>query len=342
MRRLPSIPALLRKSLALPCLALAIAAACSSTGPTPEERVRQIEVHAEMCAGYLNMGEFGRAEDQAVRGLTLDPENFVLRLYLARALLKQDRMRSILRAEQVLGALDDEGDFRVPLTLGEVLERKGIALQEAAVGVRQGTRYTEAPDPVARALELNADAASTWARAQSNYQRAFELAPSDTEVLNGLVRITSLQGQFEESLTWGQAIVLITAVDREFWKKQLQRTNIALHEEQRMWQNIRRLEALEMAVHLQAAALLNNQLSRPEEALTHIQSIIAFDPEIPESFSQMAQLLVKLERYEEALSAIDSFMRICKEDFDSPDVQRAFRLKSDCEAALARNRLSDS
>ena len=320
-------------------LSVALAAAsCSSTGPSAEELERQIEIHTETCAGYLGMRDYQRAEDQALRGLALDEENFTLRLYLARALLNQDRTEKVLRAEQVLRTLPTDEDFRVSLSLGETLERKGIALDEAALGVLSGERFTNAADPEARAGELAAQAQKTFQQAEQNYQIAYGLQLNDTEVLNGLVRICALQGRYEDSLAWGEAIIRITESDRLFWKKQLDRPNIAPREEKRMWDNIRQLEELEVAVHLQAAATLNNQLGRTEEALAHLDQIIAFDPSIPETYSQKAQLLVKLESYESAMAAIDQYMRLAQLDFEHPDIQRAWRIRNDCEAALLRSR----
>lgn len=326
---------LLKLCLHLTAPLLLALASCSTTGPSPEERERQIEVHTETCAGYLGMGEFERAEDQALRGLGLDPKNSTLRLYLGRALLNQDKTAKILRAEQVLSTLPRDEDFRVSLSLAEAQERKGIALQEAADGVLSGERYTEAADPVARAEELSRDSLEAWTEAERNYHLAYELALTDTEVLNGLMRITALQGRYEDSLAWGEAIVNITASDRLFWKKKLERPDISPREEKRMWANIHQLEALEVAVHLSAAATLNNKLGRPEEAIDHLDAIIAFDPSIPETYSQKAQLLVKLERYEDAIAAIDQYMRLAQLDFDHPDIQRAWRIRSDCETALA-------
>ena len=191
-------------------LALTLAS-CSSTGPTAEELERQIEIHTETCAGYLGMRDYPRAEDQALRGLALDEDDFTLRLYLARALLNQDRTEKVLRAEQILRTLPTDEDFRVSLSLGETLERKGIALEEAAEGVLSGERFTNAADPEKRAAELSALSREAFREAEKSYQVAYNLQLNDTEVLNGLVRICALQERFEDSLAWGEAIIRIEA-----------------------------------------------------------------------------------------------------------------------------------
>ena len=324
---------------AAPILALVLLllpSGCNTTRLTPEERERQMEIHLEACSGWLAMSEWKRAEDQALRGLALEPDNFLLRLYLARALLNLGSTQQILRAEHVLLELEDEGDFRVPLTMGEVKERKGIAFAEAAAAVRTGERFTEAPDPESRAAELERQARDTYLEALSRYRAAFELQPNDTEVLNGLVRTTCLLGDYTDSLAWGDAIIRITASDRLFWKEQLVRPDISDREEKRIWDSIKKLNDLEVAVHLQAATTLNNYLDDPSGALAHLDAIIAFDPDIAETHSQRAQLLVKLGRPEEAIAAIDRYLRLAGLEFTHPDIQRAYRSRTDCEAALAR------
>lgn len=315
------------------------ATGCQVTRLTPEEREMELEKRTELASGYLSMREWQRAEDQALRGLKLDPDHFLLRLFLARALLNLGSPDQVLRAEHVLRELPDDEDFRVALTMGEVVERKGIALAETAEAVRRGERYTAAADPETRAAELEQEARVAYEQALAQYRKALALRPNDTEILNGLVRATSLLGDYTASLTWGDEIVRTTAADRAFWKEQLLRPEISEHEEKRIRGFVERLNDLELAVHLQAATTLNDYLDDPSGALEHLDAIIAFDPDIPETHSRRAQLLVKLGRFEDAIAAIDRFLRLSSDlDFTHPDIQRAYRLRGDCEATLVRER----
>src|SRR5690606_27134689 len=118
-------------TLALLLLAAA-ASACASSRDAKKDRQQRLSVHTESAALYLNMGEYERAVDQAQRGLELDPESFELRLYLGRALQKIGGTNEILTAEKVFRSLPTKQDFRVSLGLAEVLERKGLAQDEAA------------------------------------------------------------------------------------------------------------------------------------------------------------------------------------------------------------------
>lgn len=320
----------------LPGLALlALASGCASKMST-EEREKRLEIYRETCGAYLAMGEWERAEDQALRGLALDEDEPQLRLYLGRALLNQGTPDAIEKAEFTLETLDADGDFRVPMTLAAVKERKGVAYTEAAAAVRSGERATPAADPEARAQELERTGRRALERALELFEEALELQPNDTEVLNGLVRVTALLGRYEDSLAWGQAVVSITTSDRLFWRNQLERPNLSPQEEERMWANIRRLRETETSVHLHAASLLNTKLDRPADAVRELDAVVAVDPDVPEIHSRRAQLLYRLERYEEAIAAIDEYLRLSGLPFEDPDVQRAYRIRRDCESALVR------
>lgn len=327
-----------RRLLSTTLLALTFAVTTTScvTKMSGDERERRLEIYRETCGAYLSMNEWERAEDQALRGLALDGEDFDLRLYLGRALLNKGTIDDILKAEYTLEGLDADGDFRVPLSLAEVLERKGVSYEQAAVAVASGERATPAADPQIRAAELQATARKSFLRSLKLFEDALDLQPNDTEVLNGLVRVTALLGNYEDSLAWGAAVVSITTSDRLFWRSQLERPNISPQEEERMWSNINRLRELEQAVHLHSATLLNSKLGRSDDAVRELDAIVAVNPDVPEVHSQRAQLLVKLGRYEDAIAAIDDYLRLAGLPFDNPDIQRAYRIRRDCETALVR------
>jgi len=326
-----SPPRLTLPLLLLPLLLLA--PACSSTRVSAAERQRRIEVYRDTAAGYLNMGEYERAADQALRGLELEPQDFHLRLYLGRALQKRGLTLDILRAEQIFRALPADQDFRVPLGLAEVLERKGVALDEAARGVRSGERTTAAADPEARSDQLAEQARASWREAAATYEAALALRPDDTEVMNGLVRTRTLLGEMEESLVWSEAILKSTSNERGFWEAQMRRAGISDREEDTIRANLAALTELEVALHLQASATAV-RLGRPDDAIAHLTRLIAIHSEIAAAYSSRAQLLVDRQRYEEALADIDAFLRLAELPFEHEDIRRAFRLREACKAAL--------
>ena len=315
-------------------LATLTVTSCATRLPR-EERARRIETYKENCGRYLAMGEWERAQDQAMKGLALDEDHFLLRLYLGRALLQRGDRDSILKAVYTLEQLGVDDDFRVPLSLAAAYERKGVNYSDSAAQVASGLRFTEASDPAARSAEMVQVADESFAKSKKQYETALKLQPTDTEVLNGLVRVTALQGNYEESLTWCDAIIRITSDDRRFWDERRKRSDISPQEERRMTKNIIDLDRLEMAIHLHSATILKGKLNRPEDALESLDAIIAFDPSVAKIHSQRGGLLVELERYEEAIAALDKFLSMTTQPFENDDVQKAMRLRTKCETALA-------
>ena len=70
-----------------------------------------------------------------------------------------------------------------------------------------GERYTPAPDPSARAKELRQDSNKCFKESLELFEYALDMQPGDTEVLNGLVRITASLQLYGDSLAWGEALV---------------------------------------------------------------------------------------------------------------------------------------
>lgn len=326
-------PATLPRALLLGLLAL-LAGACHSGRLSAEERERRIEVHTQSAALYLRMGEYERAIDQTQRGLDLDPENFDLRLLLGRALQMRGTTQDVLAAEKVYRSLPGDEDFRVPLGLAEALERKGTAFSETSEAILSGKRFTEAPDPEARARELRDKAQAAWEEALAAYRRALELQPGDTEVLSGLARVTALLGRHEESLGWGERVLATIDEDRAFWQQRLARPDLDAGTEADYKRRIARLENLEIAVRLQRAAIFRT-LERDPQALAEIETVLEFDPDRPELWSRRAQLLARLGRFEEAIESIERFLAKSQLEFDHPDVREAYRLKAIWERRAA-------
>jgi hypothetical protein len=55
------------------------------------------------------------------------------------------------------------------------------------------------------------------------------------------------------------------------------------------------------------------------------------DPQRAEIYSRKAQVEKELGRYVDAVRDIDKFIGISKQDADHPDIQRAWRLRKECE-----------
>lgn len=318
------------------CILLCASIACQSNDISEEDKERLLDIHVESAGAYLSLGDYGRAVDQALRGLKIDPDNFKLGLYLARGLQKTGLIGDVLRAEKVFRGLPRDKDYRVALGLGETVERRGIAQADAAEEVRAGLRFTEAADPAARADELQTLAETAWRESSALYGEALALAPGDSEILNGLVRAHTLLGEHETAISWGDRVIEVTESDRAWWTEALKRPGMSPREEAACRRSIQHLDRLECSVRLNSYTLLAGSSSF-EEALVHLDRAGELDPTDSTIYSRRGELLIDLGRHAEALVAIDAFLSRTGENFGSEDVRRAFQLRAACEAALTKN-----
>ena len=87
------------------------------------------------------------------------------------------------------------------------------------------------------------------------------------------------------------------------------------------------------ATRVHASTILH-RLKRNEGALIHLDAAIALDSERPELYSRRAEIQQSLGHPDKALVDIDQFLRRSTQNYDHPDVKRAWRLRKECEDAL--------
>jgi tetratricopeptide (TPR) repeat protein len=321
---------LLRSALPL-AVAMALLA-CASTEKRGDSDEDRVALYSDLAVQYYSMGDLDRAQVQAERGLTIDRDNERLALILGWIHQRRGLLDDILRAEAIFRSLQSKGDYRARLGLAEALERKGLALDEAAEAVAAGRRFTQAPDHQARAAELSADAHDAWTESLSKYAQTLELQPGNWDALNGSLRVHSLLGQPEESLDWARRLLETTALESRFWQRQLERPDLSVGDERRFRSLLQNASGLQLATHLHAASTLQ-VLGRSADALAHMDDVVELKPEMREAWSRRAQLLMELGDYPAAQKSLDQFLRRSP-DYDDPAVRRAYALLSECEAAI--------
>jgi len=318
---------------AAPALLLALCAllpACSWGGPEGPDPEQQLQLHREFALRYFDQGDLNRAEQQVDKGLEIDDEDHQLLLMKGWIRQRRGTARDLLIAEAIFREVRDGEDFRVELGLGEALERKGVLYREASEAVASGERYTEAPDPQARAVELARQAEDAWAEAQECYEKALQLKPGEFQAMNGLQRVLALRGDYEGSLRWAEELLAASKVEMDFWRERLRRPDLSAEEERRLRDLLVGSTDLQVATHLTAATLLV-ALGRPLEALGHLDGAAALTPDVAEIHSRRAQLLAEQDRPGEAALAIQEFLRHTDLPFEHPSVQRAYDLMAECE-----------
>jgi tetratricopeptide (TPR) repeat protein len=319
----------MRKNLLILTL-LACASACESSGITSEQKGKLIEGFTETATQYYTMGEYDRANAQCIKGLELDPGNEKLLLVQAWSLQKRGTTPDIAAAERIFRDLQSSGDFRAVLGLGEALERRGLAFAEGAEQIRSGKRVTDAPDPQKRVEDYEAAAKKAWEESLAQYLKAREMNQESTDCLNGLLRVEMLRGNNKEALSWAELLISTAQGTLDYWNEQLTRTGLSSSDESQFRGNSRSLTTMVAKAHLTSADLCMT-LNREEDALAHLDAALELDPDRAAIYSRKAQVEKELGRYAEAVRDIDKFIGLSKQDADHPDIQRAWRLRKECE-----------
>jgi tetratricopeptide (TPR) repeat protein len=315
--------------------ALLLLASCSSTDESGLSDTERLNLHREYAMKFFSTGEYAQAERQADLGLQLDDDEPELLLIKGWVHIKRGKTDNVLFAERVFRDLVKNGDFRARIGLGEALERKGVLFWDSAAAVESGERATPAADPVKRAEELRRDARKLWQESRSQYEQALAEKPSAIQAINGLQRVSALQGDHEAALAWSLKLLELSQQEIEYWRADLKRPNVPLAQEEETRRLLAGGEKLVLETHLQASGLLVT-LGRKVEALAQLDAALALAPDRAEIYSRRAQLHRDLGQHQLARADIEQFLKRSTLELDHPDVQRALDLLSECEVALGK------
>lgn len=311
--------------------------ACSSTEDGGLSDAERIKLHREYAMKFFSTGDYAQAERQADLGLALDSNESELRLIKGWVHIKRGKTEDVLLAERIFRSVAAKADYRAQIGLGEALERKGVLYWDSAAGVAAGKRETPAKDPAKRAEELRADARRFWQESRAQYEAALAAKPSDLQAINGLQRVSALQGDHAAALAWSLKLLEHGQRELDFWRRDLRRPNLSAAQEAEMRRLSAGGEKLVLETHLQASGLLV-ALGRKGEAIEQLDAALALAPDRAELYSRRAQLRRDLGNHEAARGDIEQFLKLSKLGLDHPDVQRALDLLSECEVALARSK----
>ncbi|MFT4540257.1 MAG: tetratricopeptide (TPR) repeat protein [Planctomycetota bacterium] len=317
-------------------LTLAVSVGCLSNQPRTS-REDEVKLALDLSRRFFDLGEMERAQGQAQKGLKLDPDHIDLRLTLGRILQHRGSSNTIAKAEEIFrGLIDDaDEDWRLPLGLAEVLERKGLLYSESADDIKSGVRYTDASDPDARAAELEQISQDSWIESLTHFETSLAIREGEAPI-NGMQRVNSLLERYEESLRWSERMLELIAIRKRSWRDQLAVSEISAEDERRFRTRLHEDDAKEARTRLLASSNLR-KLSRLEDAIEHLDMVIELEPDLIQAFSRRAMLHFELEDYQRAVDSIDHFLRaMAGRDYDDPDVRQAYNLRDDALNAIAR------
>ena len=328
-------------------LLLAGAALSSCSSPSKAEELygltdeELLGVYLENALYYVELNDWDRVLDQATRGLELDPTNQRFQLMFGRAHLMRGDRDSIQMAIDMFEQMDNRDDFRVQMTWGAAIERKGVFYDEAADAVRMGRRKTEFSDPIARADELSATARAHWMDAQSKYERSLELRTGEPEPMGGMVRTSAFLEDYEGSVKWARDLIDAVRASQRLVDMQMEENDLTAAREAKLFKDQRTNRDLEVKARLHIATL-ERQLGHLGSASDQFDAIIALDPGLVVAHSLQAQILFELGEYRRAKDAINRFIelkaRTGESSVSDPEIVRAYDMVDRCDEALERER----
>jgi tetratricopeptide (TPR) repeat protein len=315
---------------------------CSSTPDTGEDGrpklsdEEQLGLYFENALRYIELGDIARAEDQAFRALEIEPKNSRFLLIYGQCKLLQGKSGDIQAAIQIFESISEKDDYRVQMFWGAAVERSGVLYEEAAAGVRDGSRPTDAPDRAKRSVELESEARDQWRQAKAHFLRSREIYPGEPQSLGGLVRTTALLGEMDESIAYARELIDSIRGSQRLVMIQLEDEGLSAEDETRLFENKRSNREFEVKARLHIAFLLE-ELGRYNEAVTEFDEILVLQPDLPEAYSLKAQLLFDLGEFVKARSSIERFieLRARTASFEDPDIRKAYDFVERCERAIA-------
>ncbi len=318
----------------LTALLLVLTAACSSA---PKEREmteeQKLDLYVTTATYLYEDGSYVRAQDQAVKALEIEPRNRPMRRMVGWVRIHMGKPGDLAIAEQFFRELMAEGDDDPTTAIGlaSVLERLGLAYDKRSQEIAQGQEADSSQE--GRAREFASKARDRWAEALRLFEGTLVEGEGSSQAINGLQRVHALLGNYEESLAWAQRLLERSEQELNAWRRILQDAELTEREEKLMRTNEGDSLSLQRDTHLLIATLLH-RLSRAEEAIAHLDSVLDLGLEAPQVYSLRAQLRHASGDYGGAISDLDRFLSLSDQPFEHPDVQRAFDLRSACEAHL--------
>src|SRR5262249_42480054 len=141
--------------------------------------------------------------------------------------------------------------------------------------------------------------------------------------------------EYAKSLEWSQRLLERTDNELASWRKMLQEKDLSDTEESLFRKNERTAVDLQTETHIFVATLLF-KLQRYEEALPHLDSVVATPPELAQAYSLRGQVRSRAGQYEGAIQDLDRYLALSDAPYENPDVKRAFELRAECEKQIAQ------
>lgn len=328
------------KLRAAPVLALLVLLGTPACKHTYQKKVEQtpeqkLELYTTSATYLYEDDDLDGAQEQAVKALEVEPKNRAMRRMVGWIRLRKAGNEDLILAERFFRDLVREGDDNENTQLGLAItcERLGKAYDDVARAIASGERKAEeagGTDP----RELSAKARDYWQESIAICAKLLEKGEGNTNAMNALQRVHALAGNYDESLAWSARLLERTGQELVTWRRMLQEKDLTDTEESLFRDNERAALDLQRDTHVFAATLLF-RLQRHDEALAHLDALVAEAPALPQAYSLRGQVRARVGQYEGAVSDLDRYLALSDAPYEHPDVQRAFALRAEAQKQLA-------
>lgn len=298
--------------------------------PTKEQK---FELYSTTATYLYEDGDLDKAQDQAVKALEVDSKNRAMRRMIGWIRLRKNGHDDLILAERFFRDLSQEGDDNENTRLGLAItcERIGKAYDDVARAIAAGERPpAEGRTPERAAKELTDRARGYWKEAIALCDGILEKGEGNTNAMNALQRIHALTGNYETSLDWSRRLLERTEAELVSWRRMLQEKDLTAREEALFRKNERIAVDLQNDTHLFAATLLF-KLLRYDDALVHLDALVASAPGLPQAYSLRGQMRARIGQYEGAVQDLDRYLALSDAPYEHPDVRRAFELRAEAQ-----------
>jgi tetratricopeptide (TPR) repeat protein len=316
--------------LLLPCCALS------------QEELDQIADYRQRAALYYGDNDLARAEDQARRGLEIDPENGELQHLLGRTLLKRGDPTSVQRARGHLElAYDVEDDFKTAYSLGEYHLRHAELLLSSAAVLEMRIGDMKKPDPsILRSMEADIKTRKEKAEdhltdALTYLNQALGARQEWVEALQHLASTYAHLHRDQDALDAIQDLCGILQRSRNNKNSSLTTQQFKVPEEQFWRDSLMRDIAWEVEARGLAASILMNG-KRWREAETELTAILNLAPDRANEYFNRGLARYYLGKLPDAAGDMRSFLGKTRLPKNSEQVSQALDIVQEFESQSNR------
>ncbi len=308
---------------------------CLSSCSLSQGEVDLIDDFRLRAAQYYEVNDLGRAQQQAVRGLQIDPEDGELNHILGRTLLKRGDPDAVQLARGPLELAHEQLDSaRSSYSMGEYHLRHGQLLRGAAAVLR---RKSADIDPVNRRLvaDHQAEIEDYEKRGEEHIvtsltflERAVDERPEWIEALQHIASAQTHLHRDEEALLSIGRLVEVLGRSRDYKNTQLATSETSVAQERSLRQSLLRDIAWEVESRGLAATILMNREDW-KEADAQLTEVLRLAPNLESEYFNRGLARYHMGRLAEAAGDMRAFLGRTSLDQESEQVKRALDVLSE-------------